>query len=200
MPAPAPVAAAGGDDALKKAKIEAAMLKAQIRKLEKLDAPDDDQQAELARLRQTLEDAEQALATAAISAPAPAQAAPGVEALKNAKIELAMQRATLKKAEQAGADAAELARLRQALGAAEQALHAAEDASGKPAPDLQRTPKAGVDERLRELKTDVAFARADLRKLERSEQPDPAALDTAQTRLSQAEQALARHQADQPAG
>ena len=35
------------DEALKKAKIEAAMLKAQIRKLEKLEAPDDDQQAEV---------------------------------------------------------------------------------------------------------------------------------------------------------
>ncbi|HAO74991.1 MAG TPA: hypothetical protein DCW62_08205, partial [Pseudomonas sp.] len=57
--APAPAAKRADDEALKKAKIEAAMLKAQIRKLEKLEAPDDDQQAELARLRQQLHEAEQ---------------------------------------------------------------------------------------------------------------------------------------------
>src|SRR5690606_9377701 len=62
--ASAPVASAkpAGEDALKKAKIDAAMLKAQLRKLEKIEQPDADQQAELARLRQQLEAAERALA------------------------------------------------------------------------------------------------------------------------------------------
>ena len=60
----APTVSPADDEALKKAKIEAAMLKAQIRKLEKLEAPDDDQQAELARLRQQLHEAEQTLAAA----------------------------------------------------------------------------------------------------------------------------------------
>ncbi|MCQ8210213.1 hypothetical protein NPS74_21270, partial [Cutibacterium acnes subsp. acnes] len=55
--APASAAKPADDEALKKAKNEDAKLKAQIRKLEKLEAPDDDQQAELARLRQQLHEA-----------------------------------------------------------------------------------------------------------------------------------------------
>ncbi|MNG06014.1 Electron transport complex subunit RsxC [compost metagenome] len=105
-----------------------------------------------------------------------------------------MKRAELKKAENAGAEDDELVRLRAALTAAEQALHAAEDASGKPAPELVRTDKAPVDETLRALKTEVAFARADLRKLERDENAAAQALDTARARLAEAEQKLAEHQ------
>ncbi|MEQ0721960.1 electron transport complex subunit RsxC [Stutzerimonas stutzeri] len=192
--APAPAAKPAGDEALKKAKIEAAMLKAQLRKLEKLEAPDDDQQAELARLRQQLHEAEQTLAAAQSAAPAPAAKPADDEALKKAKIELAMKRAELKKAEKAGAQEAELSRLRDALQAAEQALHAAEDASHKPAPELVRTSKPGIDERQRELKTEVAFARADLRKLERDEQTEPTTLEAARLRLSEAERQLADYQ------
>src|SRR5690606_24391091 len=130
------VAKPTADEALKKAKIEAAMLRAQIRKLEKLDAPDDDQQAELARLRQELEVADLALSDATNSAPTATPTTAGVEALKKAKIDLAMKRAELKKAERAGADETELAPLQTALSAAEQALHTAEEASGKPVPAL----------------------------------------------------------------
>src|SRR5690606_17036728 len=101
-----PVAKPAADDALKKAKIEAAMLRAQIRKLEKLDAPDDDQQAELARLRQEMEVADKALSEATNSAPTATPLTAGVEALKKAKIDLAMKRAELKKAERAGAEEA----------------------------------------------------------------------------------------------
>ncbi len=186
-PAAPTVAPASTPDAEKKAKIEAAMLKAQLRKLEKIEAPDAEQQAELARLREQLAAAERDLA----SAPQPAaKPAASDEALKKAKIELAMKRAELKKAEKAGADAAELARLGEALAAAEQALHAAEQASAKPAPELVRTDKQPVDEALRALKTELAFARADLRKLERDEQADPNALQAARTRLAEAEQRL----------
>ena len=191
--APAPVAKPADDEALKKAKIEAAMLKAQIRKLEKLEAPDDGQQAELARLRQQLHEAETSLvAPQSTAATAPAKPA-GDEALKKAKIELAMKRAELKKAEKAGAEEPELSRLRDALNAAEQALHAAEDASHKPAPDLVRINKAGVDEQQRALKTEVAFARADLRKLERDGNATATALDAARARLSEAQGKLAEY-------
>lgn len=182
-----------GDEALKKAKIEAAMLRAQIRKLEKVEAPDDDQQAELARLRQQLRAAETTLAAAENAAGDDSAKPAGNEALKKAKIELALKRAELKKAEQAGCADAELARLRDALAAAEQALHAAEADSGKPAPVLLRTSKPGVDERLRELKTDVAFARADLRKLERDPASAATSLESARARLQAAEQRLAEH-------
>lgn len=191
--APSAPAKPAGDEALKKAKIEAAMLRAQIRKLEKVEAPDDDQQAELARLRQQLRAAETTLAAAESAARDGSAKPAGNEALKKAKIELALKRAELKKAEQAGCADAELARLRDALAAAEQALHPAEADSGKPAPVLLRTSKPGVDEHLRELKTEVAFARADLRKLERDPASAAASIESARARLLTAEQRLAEH-------
>ncbi|TXR39847.1 electron transport complex subunit RsxC [Ectopseudomonas mendocina] len=192
--APAPEPKPAGDEALKKAKIEAAMLKAQLRKLEKLESPDDEQQAELARLRQQLEEAEKALAYMESQTPAPAAKPAGDDALKKAKVELAMKRAELKKAEKAGADEAALQPLRAALAAAEQALHAAEAASGKPAPELVRTERPGVDEKFKALKTEVAFARADLRKLERDESAAGEALEQARNRLAEAERKLAEYQ------
>ncbi|SEJ86966.1 electron transport complex protein RnfC [Pseudomonas linyingensis] len=199
----APAAAAAttkpaGDEALKKAKIEAAMLKAQIRKLEKLETPDDAQQAELAKLREQLTAAEQALATleqqSAVPVPADEPVKAEIDPLKKAKVELAMKRAELKKAEKAGADEGELSRLRDALAAAEQTLHGAEEASNKPAPELVRTDKRPVDEATRALKTEVAFARADLRKLERDESAAAEALEAARTRLAEAELKLAEQQ------
>ena len=200
-PAPAPAAKAPGDEALKKAKIEAAMLKAQLRKLEKLETPDEAQQAELTRLREQLIEAEKALLAAESAAPAsaPAARAPGDEALKKAKIELAMKRAELKKAEKAGADEAELSKLRDGLASAEQALHAAEGAADKPAPDLVRTDKQPIDDTTRALKSDIAFARADLRKLERDSASDPVLQDAARARLAEAERKLQQHTESQGA-
>ncbi|MDV5862329.1 electron transport complex subunit RsxC [Pseudomonas mendocina] len=192
--APAPAAKPAGDEALKKAKIEAAMLKAQLRKLEKIETPDDDQQAELARVRQQLEAAEKALAEFQEQAPIPAAKPAGEEALKKAKIELAMKRAELKKAEKTGSDETTLQPLRDALADAEHALHAAEAASGKPAPELVRTERPGVDAELKALKTEVAFARADLRKLERDESAAGEALEQARNRLTEAERKLAEYQ------
>ena len=190
-PAPASAARPAEGDALKKAKIEAAMLRAQIRKLEKLDALDEDQQTELARLRQQLEEADQDLAVAEHAVSAPAK--PSDEALKRAKIELAMARAALKKAEKAEAPESELQTLREVLNAAEQALHAAEERSAKPAPDLVRTDKRPVDDATRALKTEQAFARAEVRKLERADNPDPAALEAAKDRVTAVERKLAEN-------
>ena len=190
--APAPAPAPASDDAAKKAKIEAAMLRAQVRKLEKLETRDDQQQAELARLQAQLATAEQALAATPQSAPA-AKKPVADEALKKAKIELAMKRAELKKAEKAGAEEAELSKLRDGLASAEQALHAAEESSARPAPELVRTEKRPIDEQARALKTEVAFARADLRKLERAAESDEAAIEAARQRLSGAERKLQEH-------
>ncbi|WP_312255365.1 electron transport complex subunit RsxC [Stutzerimonas nitrititolerans] len=186
---PAPI----NDEAAKKAKIEAAMLRAQLRKLEKLESRDEQQQAELTRLQAQLADAEQALASAQQNAPAAPSKPAGDEALKKAKIELAMKRAELKKAEKAGADEAELSKLRDGLASAEQALHAAEEKSAKPAPELVRTDKRPIDEQARALKTEVAFARADLRKLERDADSDAALVETARQRLNEAERKLQEH-------
>ena len=104
-----------------------------------------------------------------------------------------MKRTELKKAEKAGAEGPQLSKLRDALARAEQALHDAEAQSGKPAPDLVRTDKRPVDEQTRALKTEVAFARADLRKLERDDSSDAEAIESAQARLSEAERKLQEH-------
>lgn len=191
-----PAALTVDDGALKKAKIDAAMLRAQVRKLEKLDAPSDEQQSELQQLRSQLESAEKLLASLEAQAPAAATKAPDADTpdpLKKAKIELAMKRAELKKAEKTGSDEATLGSLREALSAAEQALHQAEDASGKPAPELVRTDKKPIDETTRALKTEVAFARADLRKLERDDSSAADALAAARQRLADAERQLQEH-------
>ena len=195
--ASAPAAKPAADDgALKKAKIDAAMLRAQVRKLEKLEAPSDAQNSELQQLRSQLEAAEKLLTGLEAQAPAAASKASDAEApdpLKKAKIELAMKRAELKKAEKAGSDEAALSSLREALAVAEQALHQAEDASGKPAPELVRTDKKPIDETTRALKTEVAFARADLRKLERDANSPADALTAARQRLADAERQLQEH-------
>jgi len=185
---PTEVSSAPADgEAIKKAKIEAAMLRAQIRKLEKLEAHDAEQQAELTRLQTRLVEAEQALGGAGQGAPAAPRKPAGDEMLKKAKIELAMKRAELKKAEKAGADDAELSKLRDGLTRAEQALHVAEEKSAKPAPELVRTDKRPIDEQARALKTEAALARADLRKLERDADSDAAIVEAARQRLREAE-------------
>ena len=184
------------DSALKKAKIDAAMLRAQLRKLEKVEAPSSEQAAERQQLATQLEAAEQLLASLQSQAPAAAEKpaeSSELSPLKRAKIELAMRRAELKKAEKALSDDSVLVALRNALAEAEHALHAAEDASGKPAPELVRTDKQPVDEATRALKTELAFARADLRKLERDDSSDAAVLAAARQRLAQAEQQLEAH-------
>ncbi|AZZ44463.1 electron transport complex subunit RsxC [Pseudomonadaceae bacterium SI-3] len=190
---PVPSAKPTSDDAAKKAKIEAAMLRAQVRKLEKIETRDAEQEAELSRLRSQLAEAEAALEPATQNTPAAKTKTPGEEALKKAKIELAMKRAELKKAEQAGAEDAQLSKLRDGLASAEQALHEAEAQSGKPAPELVRTDKQPIDDQTRAFKTEVAFARADLRKLERDDNSEAEAVERARARLSEAEQKLQEH-------
>ena len=181
------------DKAANKTKIEVAMLRVQVRKLEKLDDHDAGQEAELSRLRSQLAQAESELDSATDQPPAPEPKSDGEEALKKAKIALAMKRAELKKAEKAGAEETQLSKLRDGLASAEQALHDAEAQSGKPAPNLVRTDKQPIDEQTRALKTEAAFARADVRKLERDDQRDADAIEHARARLSEAERKLLEH-------
>lgn len=186
MEAPAPQV---DEAALKQAKIAAAMSRAQLSKAEKAfgETPSAEQQAQLAELRATVEQAQQRLDACQGTPAAPSD---GMARLKQAKIALASRRAELKGAEQRGAGEAELAPLRQALADAEKALHAAEDASGKQPPDLQRIDKRPVDPALRAIKTELAYARADLSKLERQAGTDPTTLAQARERLAKAERAL----------
>ncbi|TCV64176.1 electron transport complex subunit RsxB [Pseudomonas fluorescens] len=123
--------AATADAALKKAKVDLAMSRAQLNKSLKAfgHPPTFEQQSQLILLQRQFETAEQALsqlenaAPATIPAPAPAQSAE----LKRAKIQLAMRRAELSKARTAAASDEQLQALEQAVKDAERqvAVHAA---------------------------------------------------------------------------
>ncbi|AJO80325.1 electron transport complex subunit RsxB [Pseudomonas sp. MRSN 12121] len=190
--------AAAVDAAVKKAKIDLAMSRAQLNKSLKAfgHPPTFEQQAQLIVLQRQFEAAEQALAqlentVETVAAPAPAKDAE----LKRAKIQLAMRRAELKKAQDNQAPAEQLASLAQTLKDAEQALHQAEEACGKPAPDLVRVEKRPIDARLRQLKTELAYARAEVSKLERHGDTPAAQLAEARERLAEAERQVHAHDA-----
>jgi len=191
--------AATADAALKKAKIDVAMSRAQLHKSLKAfgHPPTFEQQSQLIVLQQQFEAAEQALAkleSSAATAPAAAAPVPTKDAdLKRAKIQLAMRRAELKKAQTAEAPADQIATLEQALRDAEQALHAAEASSEQPVPDLVRVEKRPIDNQLRQLKTELAYARADLSKLERRADTPNDILDKARARLQAAERQVQDH-------
>ena len=67
------------------------------------------------------------------------------------------------------------------------ALHAAEDASDKPPPQLLRREKRPIDSQLRQLKTELAYARAEVSKLQRQAQTPAELLSQARARLEEAE-------------
>ncbi|KAE9639116.1 electron transport complex subunit RsxB [Pseudomonas sp. PB106] len=190
--------AATADAALKKAKIDLAMSRAQLHKSLKAfgHPPTFEQQSQLVVLQQQFEAAEHALAKLEASAPPTpvVAAAPAKDAdLKRAKIQLAMRRAELKKAQTAEAAPEQIAPLEQALRDAEQALHDAEAASEQPLPDLVRVEKRPIDSQIRQLKTELAYARANLDKLERRADTPGEILDQARARLQDAERQVQDH-------
>lgn len=186
--------AASADAALKKAKIDVAMSRAQLNKSLKAfgHPPTFEQQSQLIVLQQQFEVAEQALAQLESTAPpVPAPVAPAKDAeLKRAKIQLAMRRAELKKAQTAEAPTEQINALEHALKNAEQALHNAEAASDQPLPDLIRVEKRPIDSQLRQLKTELAYARADVSKLERRADTPTEQMDKARARLQEAERLM----------
>ena len=187
---------ATADAALKKAKIDVAMSRAQLHKSLKAfgHPPTFEQQSQLIVLQQQFEAAEQALAQLESNAPAVAAPAPAKDAdLKRAKIQLAMRRAELKKAQTAEAAPEQIATLEHALRDAEQTLHDAEATSDQPVPDLVRVDKRPIDGQLRQLKTELAYARADLNKLERRADTPDDILDKARARLQTAERQVQDH-------
>ena len=185
--------AVAADAALKKAKIDLAMSRAQLHKTLKAfgHPPTFEQQTQLRLLAQQFEAAE--LALAHIQPATPAAPAPRDVELKKAKIQLATRRAELKKAQADGAPAERLQALRETLGQAEHALHQAEDQNDRPAPQLQRTEKRPIDSHLRQLKTELAYARAALNKLQRQPGVSAEQLAQAQARLTQAERQVQDH-------
>ncbi|AWY41004.1 electron transport complex subunit RsxB [Pseudomonas putida] len=123
--------AANADAALKKAKIDVAMSRAQLTKSLKAfgHPPTFEQQSQLIVLQQQFEAAEQALkqlenAAPPMSTPAPSPAPEKNAELNRAKIQLAMRRAELKKAQAAQASAEQIEALERALGEAERLVDA----------------------------------------------------------------------------
>ncbi|MBJ2271835.1 electron transport complex subunit RsxB [Pseudomonas haemolytica] len=182
------------DAAIKKAKITVAMSRAQLHKSLKAfgHPPTFEQQSRLIVLQQQFEAAEQALATLEVGSP-PATSTPKDPELKRAKIQLAMRRAELKRAQEQSADTQQLATLSAALTAAEQNLHEAEAASEQPAPVLQRVEKRPIDSQLRQLKTALAYARADFSKLQRQPGTHADELNAAQRKLDEAQREVEAH-------
>ena len=192
--APADAGQAASDAAIKKAKIGVAMSRAQLHKSLKAfgHPPTFEQQSQLIILQQQFEAAEQALAALEASSPPPLPANKDPE-LKRAKIQLAMRRAELKKAQDLHLDEQQLATLSAALTAAEQALHDIEETSEQPRPDLQRVEKRPISAQLRQLKTALAYARADVSKLQRQPGVDPEALAAAQHKLEEVQRQVDTH-------
>ena len=185
---------AANDAAIKKAKISVAMSRAQLHKSLKAfgHPPTFEQQSQLVVLQKQFEASEQALA--ALEASGPPQTPPTKDPeLKRAKIQLAMRRAELKKAQDQDADPQQLATLSAALAIADQALHAAEAASEQPLPDLQRIQKRPIDSHLRQLKTALAYARADVSKLQRQPETSVDELNAAQHKLEEAQRQVDAH-------
>ncbi|EJM66674.1 electron transport complex, RnfABCDGE type, B subunit [Pseudomonas sp. GM50] len=120
--------AANADAALKKAKVDLAMSRAQLNKSLKAfgHPPTFEQQSQLIVLQQQFDAAEQALAQLESGAPpVSAPPAPAKDAeLKRAKIQLAMRRAELKKAQTSEAPAEQIEALQNALSEAERQVDA----------------------------------------------------------------------------
>ncbi|TFY92761.1 electron transport complex subunit RsxB [Pseudomonas kairouanensis] len=188
---------AANDAAIKKAKIGVAMSRAQLHKSLKAfgHPPTFEQQSQLILLQQQFEAAEQALAVLEANSPPLPTKAKDPE-LKRAKIQLAMRRAELKKAQDQNADPQQLATLSAALAVADQALHAAEAISEQPLPDLQRIQKRPIDSDLRQLKTALAYARADVSKLLRQPGVSVDELNAAQHKLEEAQRRVDAHVGD----
>ncbi|MNI49775.1 hypothetical protein D3C73_1044030 [compost metagenome] len=159
--------------------------------------PTFEQQSQLISLQQQFEAAEQALLqleNIMPTTPAPVSKTKDAD-LKRAKIQLATRRAELKKAQAIEAPAEQIEALERALADAEKTLHATEDASEQPLPDLVRVEKRPIDSQLRQLKTELAYARADVSKLERRTDTSPEQLDKARARLQEAERLVQAHAA-----
>jgi electron transport complex protein RnfB len=194
QPAQPDTAQASRETAVKKAKVTVAMSRAQLHKSLKAfgHPPTFEQQSQLIVLQRQFEAAEQALAALEATCE-PASPPPKDPALKRAKIQLAMHRAELKRAQELNVAPPQLAALSAALSAAEQALHAAEVDSEQPRPNLQRLEKRPIDVQLRQLKTTLAYARADVSKLQRQPGVGVDQLKAALQRLEDAQRSVDAH-------
>ncbi|GGC90523.1 electron transport complex subunit RsxC [Halopseudomonas salina] len=200
----APPPSSGADDEAKRLKIEAAMIRASLKKAERAagESPTEEQQKEIHALREQVATAEARLPQ--VDTPKK----PVDENIKKAKLDAAMAKAELKKAErslaenpsdpslQAGVEGA-----RSKLNDALQKVEQSEANSTVPPPARERVDKKPIDDTTRQLKTDMAMAKAAFRKAERALQDGPdnqqleAELTEARKALDSAAKAFADHMA-----
>ncbi|MBL4611540.1 MAG: electron transport complex subunit RsxC [Pseudomonas sp.] len=192
-----PPPAAGADDDTKRLKIEAAMIRASLKKAERAagDAPTEEQEKEINALREQVAAAEARLPKD--EAPKkPVAGMPANENMKKAKLDAAMAKAELKKAERALAETPDDSTLQEKVEAARvnltealKAVEQAEASSTLPPPARERVDKKPVDDTTRQLKTDMAMAKAAFKKAERALQDEPGN-GQLETDLAEAKQAL----------
>ena len=192
-----PPPAAGADDDTKRLKIEAAMIRASLKKAERAagDAPTEEQEKEINALREQVAAAEARLPKD--EAPKkPVAGMPANENMKKAKLDAAMAKAELKKAERALAETPDDSTLQEKVEGARvnltealKAVEQAEASSTLPPPARERVDKKPVDDTTRQLKTDMAMAKAAFKKAERALQDEPGN-GQLETDLAEAKQAL----------
>lgn len=154
---------------------------------------------QVAKLRLAAQQAQERLQQAEHTAPAPTTtAAAKNDALQQAKCQLVAQRMALKQAIQQGVTASELASVQAKLEAAEQALQDAEAQTERPKPERTLSYKHPITPQWRDLKTELALARAALHQQKHQAPTDPSRWQQAQARLQAAEQQLAQYLTEHP--
>ncbi len=191
---PIDAAQAAQDAAIKKAKINVAMSRAQLHKSLKAfgHPPTFEQQSQLIVLQQQFEAAEQEPGATGVnprctagpcSGPGNSGRSDRDAELKRAKIQLAMRRAGTEKSSKQRSIRRTDRNPAACTQRGQQALHAAEALSEQPLPDLARVEKRPIDSQLRQLKTELAYARADVSKLERRADTPAEQMEKARARL-----------------
>ncbi|MGB7389597.1 electron transport complex subunit RsxC [Marinomonas sp.] len=198
-PKAAPAAAAttatpAGDDS-KKLKIDLAIAKTKLKKLQKqlLEAQENEHTEEINTLQLQTSAQEKAvalleeqLANAVASAPAPTPKAPASDELKKAKVDVALSGTKLKKAQKQLAESPDDAELQAKVAGFEKELADAQarlsklsaDAPASSTAATSAAPKAAVSDELKKAKVDVALLGVKLKKTQKqlAESPDDAEL------------------------
>jgi len=198
-PKAAPAAAATtatptGDDS-KKLKIDLAIAKTKLKKLQKqlLEAQENEHTEEINTLQLQTSAQEKAvalleeqLANAVASAPAPTPKAPASDELKKAKVDVALSGTKLKKAQKQLAESPDDAELQAKVAGFEKELADAQarlsklsaDAPASSTAATSAAPKAAVSDELKKAKVDVALLGVKLKKTQKqlAESPDDAEL------------------------
>ena len=208
--APAAATAAPVGDDSKKLKIDLAIAKTKLKKLQKqlLEAQENEHTEEINTLQLQASEQEKAvalleeqLAKTVASAPAAAPKAPASDELKKAKVDVALSGTKLKKAQKQLAESPDDAELKAKVAGFEKDLAAAQaqlsklsaDAPASAAPKAA-APKAAVSDELKKAKVDVALLGVKLKKTQKqlAEAPEDSEL---QAKVASFEKELSEAQA-----